>query len=89
MSKNCLIKNKSNATHRRENCNALLIKLKRKLKNLKSKKKNVQTEMANPDIASNFDKLGPLQEKLSNIQKQLDDANNAWEKAIEEMDNFE
>lgn len=45
--------------------------------------------MANPDIASNFDKLGPLQEKLSNIQKQLDDANNAWEKAIEEMDNFE
>ena len=46
-------------------------------------------EMANPDIASNFDKLGPLQEQLSDVQKQLDDANNAWEKAIEEMDNFE
>ena len=45
--------------------------------------------MANPDIASNFDKLGPLQEKLSDIQAQLDDANVNWEKAIEALDNFE
>ena len=48
-----------------------------------------EKEMANPEIASNFDKLGPLQEQLDEIQKQLDTANNNWEKAIEELDNFE
>ncbi len=36
-----------------------------------------------------LDKLGPLQEKLSDIQAQLDDANVNWEKAIEALDNFE
>lgn len=45
--------------------------------------------MANPEIASSFDKLGPLQEQLSDVQQKLDEANSAWEKAIEEMDNFE
>ena len=60
-----------------------------KIEELEEQEQNIQNEMANPDIASNFDKLGPWQEQLSDVQKQLDDANNAWEKAIEEMDNFE
>lgn len=60
-----------------------------KIEELEEQEQNIQNEMSNPDIASNFDKLGPLQEQLSDVQKQLDDANNAWEKAIEEMDNFE
>ena len=60
-----------------------------KIEELEEQEQSIQNEMANPDIASNFDKLGPLQEQLSDVQKQLDDANNAWEKAIEEMDNFE
>lgn len=60
-----------------------------KIEELEEQEQNIQNEMSNPDIASNFDKLGPLQERLSDVQKQLDDANNAWEKAIEEMDNFE
>lgn len=59
-----------------------------KIEKLEEQEQSIQNEMANPDIASNFDKLGPLQEQLYDVQKQLDDANNAWEKAIEEMDNF-
>ena len=46
----------------------------------KAKEKDIQNEMANPEIASNFDKLGPLQEQLDEIQKQLDTANNNWER---------
>ena len=48
-----------------------------------------QTEMANPDIAASFEKLGPLQEKLSAVQEQLDQANTDWENALEALDEFE
>lgn len=61
----------------------------KEIEDLEAKEKDIQNEMANPEIASNFDKLGPLQEQLDEIQKQLDTANNNWEKAIEELDNFE
>ncbi len=61
----------------------------KQIEELEEKEQEIQNEMANPDIASNFDKLGPLQEKLSDIQAQLDDANANWEKAIEALDNFE
>lgn len=61
----------------------------KQIEELEEKEQEIQNEMANPDIASNFDKLGPLQEKLSDIQAQLDDANVNWEKAIEALDNFE
>ena len=47
---------------------------------MEAKEKDIQNEMANPEIASNFDKLGPLQEQLDEIQKQLDTANNNWER---------
>lgn len=60
----------------------------KQIEELEEKEQEIQNEMANPDIASNFDKLGPLQEKLSDIQAQLDDANANWEKAIEALDNF-
>lgn len=60
----------------------------KQIEQLEEQEQQIQTEMANPEIASNFDKLGPLQEQLSEVQKQLDEANSAWEKAIEEMDNF-
>ena len=45
--------------------------------------------MANPEIATNFDKLGPLQEKLSAVQEKLDQANDEWEKALTALDEFE
>src|SRR5699024_8892959 len=61
----------------------------KQIEQLEEREQEIQTEMANPEIASSFDKLGPLQEQLSDVQQKLDVANSAWEKAIEEMDNFE
>lgn len=59
------------------------------IEKLEHKEKEIQTEMANPEIATNFDKLGPLQEKLTEVAKQLEQANNDWEKALTELDEFE
>lgn len=60
-----------------------------KIETLEAEEKEIQTEMANPDIAASFEKLGPLQEKLSAVQKQLDQANNDWENALDALDEFE
>lgn len=60
-----------------------------KIEKLEAEEKEIQTEMANPDIAASFEKLGPLQEKLSAVQKQLDQANNEWENALDALDEFE
>lgn len=60
-----------------------------KIEKLEAEEKEIQTEMANPDIAASFEKLGPLQEKLSAIQEQLDQANNDWENALDALDEFE
>ncbi|MGP3291925.1 ABC-F family ATP-binding cassette domain-containing protein [Lactobacillus gasseri] len=60
-----------------------------KIEKLEAEEKEIQTEMANPDIAASFEKLGPLQEKLSTVQKQLDQANNDWENALDALDEFE
>lgn len=61
----------------------------KEIEELENQEKEIQEEMANPDIAASFEKLGPLQEKLSAVQEKLDKANAAWEKAIDELDNFE
>ncbi len=60
-----------------------------KIEKLEAEEKEIQTEMANPEIAASFEKLGPLQEKLSAVQKQLDQANNDWEIALDALDEFE
>lgn len=60
-----------------------------KIEKLEAEEKEIQTEMANPDIAASFEKLGPLQEKLSAVQKPLDQANNDWENALDALDEFE
>lgn len=60
-----------------------------KIEKLEAEEKEIQTEMANPEIAASFEKLGPLQEKLSAVQKQLDQANNDWENALDALDEFE
>lgn len=60
-----------------------------KIEKLEAEEKEIQTEMANTDIAASFEKLGPLQEKLSAVQKQLDQANNDWENALDALDEFE
>ena len=60
-----------------------------RIEKLEAEEQEIQTEMANPDIAASFEKLGPLQEKLSAVQEQLEQANNDWENALEELDEFE
>ena len=60
-----------------------------KIEKLEAEEKEIQTEMANPEIAASFEKLGPLQEKLSAVQKQLDQANSNWENALDALDEFE
>ena len=60
-----------------------------RIEKLENEEQEIQTEMASPDIAASFEKLGPLQEKLSAVQEQLDQANTDWENALETLDEFE
>ncbi|MGI1819907.1 ribosomal protection-like ABC-F family protein [Lactobacillus johnsonii] len=60
-----------------------------RIEKLEAEEQEIQTEMANPDIAASFEKLGPLQEKLSAVQEQLEQANSDWENALEALDEFE
>lgn len=60
-----------------------------RIEKLENEEQEIQIEMANPDIAASFEKLGPLQEKLSAVQEQLDQANTDWENALEALDEFE
>ena len=60
-----------------------------RIEKLEAEEQEIQTEMANPDIAASFEELGPLQEKLSAVQEQLDQANTDWENALEALDEFE
>ena len=60
-----------------------------RIEKLENEEQEIQTEMANPDIAASFEKLGPLQEKLSAVQEQLDQANTDWENALEALDELE
>ena len=60
-----------------------------RIEKLENEEQEIQTEMASPDIAASFEKLGPLQEKLSAVQEQLDQANTDWANALEALDEFE
>lgn len=60
-----------------------------RIEKLETEEQEIQTEMANPDIAASFEKLEPLQEKLSAVQEQLEQANSDWENALEALDEFE
>ncbi|WP_416209740.1 ABC-F family ATP-binding cassette domain-containing protein [Lactobacillus sp. PV037] len=61
----------------------------KQIEELENREEEIQTEMANPEIAASFEKLGPLQEELTEVQGKLEQANNDWEKAIEALDKFE
>ncbi len=61
----------------------------KEIEELENQEKEIQDKMADPAIASNFDKLGPLQEELSKIQAKITQISNEWEKAMEDLENFE
>lgn len=56
--------------------------------NLERQQKTIQSEMADPLIATDFSKLGPLQEDLAAIQTELTKTNEKWEKIMIELENF-
>ncbi|MBA1394458.1 ABC transporter ATP-binding protein, partial [Lactobacillus sp. XV13L] len=60
-----------------------------KIDRLEKQQEEIQTQMADPEIATNFDKLGPLQEQLSAVQKKLDQANTDWEDSLMKLEEFE
>lgn len=59
-----------------------------KIEDLEKQQQDLQEQMAQPEIASNFDKLGPLQDKLTAVQEKLAAANQNWEQAIDDLGNF-
>ena len=61
----------------------------KEIEDLEKQEQDIQNQMADPAIASSFDKLGPLQEQLSNVQEKINQVSNTWEKAMEDLENFE
>lgn len=61
----------------------------KKIAELEEKEKDIQLKMADPIISASFEKLGPLQEELSRIQSELEKANETWEEAMLNLDEFE
>lgn len=61
----------------------------KKIAELEEKEKDIQLKMADPIISASFEKLGPLQEELSQIQSELEKANETWEEAMLNLDEFE
>lgn len=59
-----------------------------KITALEEQSKQLQNQMSQPEVATNFDKLQPLQEDLSQVQAELDKQNATWEKAMEDLENF-
>jgi ATP-binding cassette subfamily F protein 3 len=56
---------------------------------LEAQQTDLQNKMAHPAVASDFAKLQPLQEDLQAVQTKLDEQNQAWEQAMEALENFE
>ncbi|MGO2723132.1 MAG: ABC-F family ATP-binding cassette domain-containing protein [Lactobacillus sp.] len=56
------------------------------IESLEAQAADLKAQMANPAIASDFTKLGPLQSDLTAIEAKIETANTAWEKAIDLLD---
>jgi ATP-binding cassette subfamily F protein 3 len=59
-----------------------------KIEKLEAEKSSVEVEMAKPEIYGDFEKLKGTQEKFTKVASELEAATNAWEKLMEEIDNF-
>lgn len=60
----------------------------KKIAELEKQQGAIQTEMANPAIAADFGKLGPLQEQLTQLQTELEQTTQTWEDAMLALDDF-
>lgn len=59
------------------------------LEELEAKEKEIQEAMADPAIAADFSKLGPLQEDLTAVQEKISQVSQAWEDASLALEEFE
>lgn len=58
------------------------------LEKLEAKEKEIQQAMADPAIAADFSKLGPLQEDLTAVQEKINQVTQAWEDASLALEEF-
>lgn len=58
------------------------------LEELEAKEQEIQEAMADPAIAADFSKLGPLQEDLTAVQEKISQVSQAWEDASLALEGF-
>ncbi|SUY98150.1 ABC transporter ATP-binding protein uup [Lactobacillus delbrueckii subsp. lactis] len=58
------------------------------LEELEAKEQEIQEAMADPAIAVDFSKLGPLQEELTAVQEKISQVSQAWEDASLALEEF-
>ena len=58
------------------------------LEELEAKEQEIQEAMADPAIAADFSKLGPLQEDLTTVQEKISQVTQAWEDASLALEEF-
>lgn len=58
------------------------------LEDLEAKEQEIQEAMADPAIAADFSKLGPLQEDLTAVQEKISQVTQAWEDASLALEEF-
>ncbi|RZM13461.1 ATPase component of ABC transporter with duplicated ATPase domain [Lactobacillus delbrueckii] len=58
------------------------------LEELEAKEQEIQEAMADPGIAADFSKLGPLQEELTAVQEKISQVSQAWEDASLALEEF-
>lgn len=58
------------------------------LEELEAKEQEIQEAMADPAIATDFSKLGPLQEDLTAVQEKISQVSQAWEDASLALEEF-
>lgn len=58
------------------------------LEELEAKEQEIQEAMADPAIAADFSKLGPLQEDLTSVQEKISQVSQAWEDASLALEEF-
>lgn len=63
-------------------------KLEDELTQLEENKQSIETQMAQPDVFSDANKLADLQAKLSAIETDITTAENSWTQAAENLENF-
>lgn len=60
----------------------------KELEELEAKEQEIQEAMADPAIAADFSKLGPLQEELTAVQEKISQVSQAWEDASLALEEF-